>query len=81
MVVEKAAFGRYCGNQYSVNNNGRGVMRIDTSDNDNIKKRYTEFGGVGLSLTGPEVWRQGWRQFMARSLQATVTSPLERFIY
>ena len=51
MVVEKAAFGRYSGYQYSVNNNGRGVIRIDTSDNSNIQKRYTEFGGVGLSLS------------------------------
>ena len=51
MVVEKAAFGRYSIRQYNVNNNGRGVIRIDTSDNDNIKKRSTKFGGVGLSLT------------------------------
>ena len=32
-------------------------------------------------LTGPEVWRHGWRQLFLVRVQATVTSLLERFIY
>ena len=32
-------------------------------------------------LTGPEVWRHGWDQLFLVRIQATVTSPLERFIY
>ena len=33
------------------------------------------------ALTGLEVWRQGWRQLFLVRVQATVTSPLEQFIY
>ena len=32
-------------------------------------------------LTGPEVWRQGWRQLFLVRVQASVTSSLELFIY
>ena len=32
-------------------------------------------------LTGPEVWPQGWGQLFLVRVQASVTSPLERFIY
>ena len=34
-----------------------------------------------MALTGPEVWRKGWRQLFLVHSQATVTSPLKRFIY
>ena len=33
------------------------------------------------TLTGLEVWRQGWRQFFLVRVQATVTFPPEQFIY
>ena len=36
---------------------------------------------IWRELTGPEVWRHGWRQLFLVHVQATVTSPLERFIY
>ena len=46
-----------------------------------LEHHYEQFTRVKNNLTGPEVWRHGWRQlFLVRS-QATVTSPLERFIY
>ena len=32
-------------------------------------------------LTGLEVWYHGWRPLLLVRVQATVTSPLERFIY
>ena len=33
------------------------------------------------NLTGPEVWRQGWRQLFLVGSQATVTSPPKRVTY
>ena len=39
------------------------------------------FQCIAFWLTGPEVWPQGWGQFFLVRSQATVTSPLERFIY
>ena len=42
----------------------------------------TDILGDGLDLlTGPEVWRQGWRQLFLVRVQATVTCPPGRFIY
>ena len=41
-----------------------------------LKSPYLE-----MRLTEPEVWLQGWRQLFLVRVQATVTSPLERFTY
>ena len=42
---------------------------------------FDEAYGLFLLLTGPEVWRHGWRQLFLVRVQATVTSPLEQFTY